>query len=99
MWLSAGPLRAIFWVDEFASEARLEELCVGGLCEAKAAHVLVVATERVAARAKREAFAEVPDFHVVVAAALFGRQGHLVRPLPIDRSFAQFAFAVDHSIT
>jgi hypothetical protein len=55
--------------------------------------------KRVAARAKREPFAEVPDLHVVVAAALFGRKGHLVRPLPIDRSFAQFAFAIDHDTT
>ncbi len=35
--------------------------------------------------------------HVVVAEAARGRKNDLVRPLAIDRSFAQLAFAVDHA--
>ena len=46
--------------------------------------------------AQREAFAEEAECHVVVAGAARGGQRNLVRPLPIDRAFAELAFAVDH---
>lgn len=42
--------------------------------------------------------AEEAEGDVVAAGALVGRQRHLVRPLPIHRAFAEFAFAIDHGV-
>jgi hypothetical protein len=51
---------------------------------AKQKTLMSSSTERVATGAKREAFAEETDGHVVVATAAAGRERHLVWPLPID---------------
>ena len=49
-----------------------------------------------AALAERKPLAEEPDRHVVLAGAPIGGKRDLMRPLPIDRAFAQFASAIDH---
>src|SRR5262249_25516956 len=91
----ARPPGAIFGVDEFALEARLEELGVFALGEAVDDHVRVTAAEGMAARAERKALAEFADDGKVLAGTEIGAQGDLVRPLTVDRAFAQFAFAID----
>ena len=40
--------------------------------------------------------AEEADGHVIGAAAACGRKCNLVRPVTINRAFAELAFAIDH---
>jgi len=75
------------------TEAISELLCVRALCETEDVHVDVIAAERMAAGAQRQAFAKEADGQVVGAAAAMGRERDLMRPRAIDRSFAEFAFA------
>src|SRR5436190_22263283 len=48
------------------------------------------------AAAQRQSLAEKSDRHVVAAEAPFGGKSNLMRPIAIDRAFAQLAFAIDH---
>ena len=50
-----------------------------------------------AACAKRQALTEKADSDVVSAEAALSRERHLMGPISVDRSFAELAFAVDHS--
>jgi hypothetical protein len=95
--LRAAPLGARGGIDELAAKALLKMFGVRVLRKAKDVHVDVIAAERMTARAEREAVTENADRLVIAAGAAIGRQRHLMRPLAIDRSFAEFAFAVDHS--
>jgi hypothetical protein len=51
------------------------------------------------ARAEGEALAVQMDGHIVVAGAASGGERHLMWPLPINHTFAQLAFSIDHGIT
>ena len=66
------------------------------LRKAENGHVDIIATERMTARAERQPFAEKPDSDVVAAEAAIGCQPDLMRPIAVDRSFAELAFPVDH---
>jgi hypothetical protein len=74
--------------------ARNCSACVHG--KAENSHVDIIAAEGMAARAERQGFAEEEDRHVIAAGAPVGPQRNLMRPIAVDHSFAEFAFAVDH---
>ena len=94
----AGPLRPVLRIDDLAAKAVAELL--GVMWSAKQTTKCRRRRDGTnAARAKREALAKEVDRHVVVAQHRVGAKRHLVRPLPVDGSFAQFAFAIDHGTT
>lgn len=93
---TTGPAGAVVWVDDLAVEAIAELVGVGAVGEAEDDEVRAVATVGVAARAQGKPAAEFVDRREVAAGNKVRAQCDLVRPLSIDRAFAQLAFAVDH---
>src|SRR6516225_9341740 len=72
---------------------------MGALGKTEDEHILVVAPQRVRARAERQSFGFAEEAHrkVVVAEAAVRRQRDLVRPLPIHHGFGELSLAVDHA--
>ena len=93
----ARPLGAVLRIDELAAEAFAKLLGVLALGKAEDIHVGAVSIEAMPARAECEALAEEMDGHIVAAGAAVRGERNLMRPVAVDRGFAEFASSVDHA--
>src|SRR5215831_8732921 len=94
----AWPLGPVFGIQKVSAESLAELFGVSALGEAENDDVLVIAVQRVGARAERQSFAlaEEADRKVAVAHAAVGRQHHLVRQLRFQHCSAELAFTTNH---
>jgi hypothetical protein len=93
----ARPLGAVLRIDELATEALAELLGVLALGKAEDVRVGSIAIEGMASRAEREVLAEETNGQIVAAGAAVGRERDLMRPVSVNRVYAELASAIAHA--